>query len=158
MSRQPAHCRSVTPQPTSPVCASRYVQTLLRQHTFKRAPLICPPCDDSCGALTPSRPSPIPARQNMVVLHLRELERSGGATRALLGAPVAGLPQAELLAWYLDQQAARHAPAPIPPRMPVGLPQPPDLKVMTVLAVYVKQRLPPAGQHGGPTGPQRGPA
>ncbi len=64
----------------------------------------------------------------MVVLHLRELERSGGATRALLGAPVAGLPQAELLAWYLDQQAARRAPASIPPRLHVELPGPQNQK------------------------------
>ena len=49
-------------------------------------------------------------RQNMVLLHLRELERSGGATLDLHGAPVAGRPQAQLLAWYLEQQAARRAP------------------------------------------------
>ena len=50
------------------------------------------------------------AAQNMVLLHLRELERGGGATLDLHGAPVAGRPQAELLAWYLEQQAARRAP------------------------------------------------
>ena len=48
--------------------------------------------------------------QNMVLLHLRELERAGGATLDLHGAPVAGRPQAELLAWYLEQQDARRAP------------------------------------------------
>ncbi|KAK9827399.1 hypothetical protein WJX81_007351 [Elliptochloris bilobata] len=47
--------------------------------------------------------------KNMVVLHLRELERSGGDTLSLHGAPVAGRPQAELLAWYLDQQTRRGA-------------------------------------------------
>ena len=46
----------------------------------------------------------------MVLLHLRELERAGGATLDLHGAPVAGRPQAELLAWYLEQQDARRAP------------------------------------------------
>lgn len=45
----------------------------------------------------------------MVLLHLRELERAGGAALDLHGAPVAGRPQAELLAWYLEQQDARRA-------------------------------------------------
>lgn len=48
--------------------------------------------------------------QNMVLLHLRELERAGGAALDLHGAPVAGRPQAELLAWYLEQQDVRRAP------------------------------------------------